>query len=38
MPYETISEYGVYVNYAALEEMGITLPEDYAARAIDALA
>ena len=38
MPYETISEYGVYVNYAAPEEMGITLPEDYAARAIDALA
>ena len=38
MPYETISEYGVYVNHAALEEMGITLPEDYAARAIDALA
>ena len=38
MPYETISEYGLYVNYTALTEMGLTLPEDYAARAIDANA
>ena len=38
MPYETINEYGLYVSYAALAEMGLTLPEDYAARAIDANA
>ena len=38
MPYETINEYGLYVSYPAMEEMGLTLPEDYAARAIDANA
>ena len=38
MPYETINEYGLYVSYTALAEMGLTLPEDYAARAIDANA
>ena len=38
MPYETISEYGLYVNYAALTEMGLTLPEELAGRAIDANA
>lgn len=38
MPYETIKEYGLYVSYPAMEEMGLTLPEDYAARAIDANA
>ena len=38
MTYETISEYGLYVNYAALTEMGLTLPEELAGRAIDANA
>ena len=38
MPYETISEYGLYVNYTALTEMGLTLPEELAGRAIDANA
>ena len=38
MPYETIKEYGLYVSYPAMEEMGLTLPESYAGRAIDANA
>ena len=38
MPYETISEYGLYVNYTALTEMGLPLPEELAGRAIDANA
>lgn len=36
MPYETISEYGTYVNSAALAEMGIELPADIAERAIES--
>jgi len=36
LPYETISEYGIYVNSAALAEMGIELPADVAARAIES--
>ncbi len=36
MPYETISEYGIYINSAALLEMGINLPSEIAAKAIEA--
>ena len=36
MPYETISEYGIYINSAALSEMGITLPAAVADKAIEA--
>lgn len=36
IPYETISEYGIYVNAAALAEMGITLPEDVAEKAMES--
>ncbi len=38
MPYETIAEYGIYVNYDALSTFGIELPEDVASAAIDANA
>lgn len=38
LPYETVTEYGVYVNSAALTEMGITLPEDIASVVIEANA
>ena len=38
MPYETIAEYGIYVNYDALSNFGIELPEDVAEAAIDANA
>jgi len=36
IPYETISEYGIYINSAALSEMGITLPSAIADKAIEA--
>ncbi len=36
MPYETISEYGIYINSAALLEMDINLPSEIAAKAIEA--
>jgi len=36
IPYETISEYGIYVNSTALSEMGITLPAAIADKAIEA--
>ena len=36
LPYETISEYGIYVNAEALSELGITLPDDVAERAVEA--
>ena len=36
MDYETISEYGIYVNSAALEAMNITLPDAVAQKAIEA--
>ena len=36
IPYETISEYGIYVNSAALAEMAISLPDDIAAKAIES--
>jgi putative ABC transport system substrate-binding protein len=35
IPYETISEYGIYVNKDALAKMGLTLPEDIAQKAIE---
>ena len=36
MPYETIAEYGIYVNRAALASFGLALPEDIDQAAIDA--
>ena len=36
IPYETISEYGIYINSTALAELGITLPEDVAQTAVEA--
>lgn len=36
IPYETISEYGIYINSAVLAELGITLPEDVAQTAVEA--
>ena len=36
LPYETISEYGIYINSAALDAMGIDIPEAVAARAVEA--
>ena len=36
IPYETISEYGIYINSASLDAMGITLPEDVAQRAVES--
>jgi len=36
MPYETISEYGIYINSQALAEMGITLPSGIADKAIES--
>ena len=38
MPYETITEYGIYVNNDALAAFGISLPEDVAEKAIDVKA
>ena len=35
LPFETISEYGVYVNSAACSELSITLPEEIVAVAIE---
>lgn len=37
MPYETISEYGIYVNSEAISAMGITVPEDIAEKAIESV-
>ena len=36
IPYQTISEYGIYINSEALSEMGITLPAAIADKAIEA--
>ena len=36
IPFETITEYGLYVNSAALAEMGIDLPQSLAERAIES--
>ena len=38
MDYETISEYGIYVNSEALAAFGIELPESVAERAVEAAA
>ena len=38
LPYETVTEYGVYINSEALAEMGIALPADIASIAIEANA
>lgn len=38
LPYETVTEYGIYVNYSALEDMGIELPAEFADKAVDANA
>ena len=38
IPYETISEYGIYVNSEALAAFGIELPADIAEKAIEAAA
>ena len=35
MPYETITDYNTYINSAALDEMGITLPDEIAEIAIE---
>lgn len=35
IPYETISEYGIYVNSPALAEMGLVLPAEIVGRAIE---
>ncbi len=36
LPFETISEYGIYVNSAALSEMNITVPEEIMQKAVEA--
>jgi len=36
LPFETISEYGYYINSSALSEMGITLTGDVAKSAVEA--
>lgn len=36
LPYETISEYGIYVNSAALAEMSLTVPDEIAQRAVES--
>ena len=38
IPYETISEYGIYVNSGAMAEMSIGLPDEVAQRAEDVSA
>lgn len=38
IPFETISEYGIYVNSAALAEMGIDLPASVAEKAVESTA
>ena len=36
IPYETISEYGIYVNSEALDAMGIVLPDAVAQKAVES--
>ena len=36
LPYETIAEYGIYVNSEALDAMGIVLPETVAEKAVES--
>ncbi len=38
MDYETITEYGIYINSDALVAMGITVPQEIADRAIESTA
>lgn len=38
IPYETISEYGIYVNSQALSAMNITLPDEIAKKAVESTA
>ena len=38
IPFETISEYGIYINSEALAAFGISLPADIAERAVEANA
>ena len=38
MDYETITEYGIYINSDALAAMGITVPQEIADRAIESTA
>ena len=35
-PHETIEEYGIYINSDMLDAMGITLPDEIAAKAVEA--
>lgn len=37
IPYETISEYGIYVNSEALDAMGIVLPDAVAQKAVESI-
>ena len=36
IPYETIAEYGIYINSGVIAEMGITLPADIAEKSIES--
>lgn len=36
IPYETISEYGIYINSSALAEFAIEIPSDISAKAIES--
>ena len=38
MDYETITEYGIYINSDAINAMGITVPQEIADRAIESTA
>lgn len=36
IPYETITEYGIYINSGSIAEMGLTVPEDVKEKAIES--
>ena len=38
LPYETISEYSIYINSPALDAMGISVPEEIAEIAVESSA
>ena len=38
IPYEIITEPGLYVNYAVLDQFGVTLSDELAARAVEAVS
>lgn len=38
LPYETISEYSIYINSEAIAEMGLTLPDEVTSVAVEANA